>query len=271
MITQLLLLVTSYIATAYYGPNAFPVPDPLDGRVQESLRIEAAADGYFATDDKGRTADITARVQIPLFTRWANLSVWMPIHEWYDWTERGHGTGDVYLSTDIQILSPDFPCFRDKRNRRYIPDMAVRAALKTASGEQSERYRHFDDPGYWFDLSIGKSIVRGDWEVRGSATAGFLCWQTLTSRQDDALYYGLTAMVKHRYVSLRTSWQGYSGWEVGDKPMTITAIVSGHIRGFEPFVRYQYGIRDYPFHQVRIGLAWNVDILNRKTKADSQK
>ena len=41
----------------------------------------------------------------PLFTRWANLSVWMPVYEWYNQFDgTGSGAGDVYISTDIQVL-----------------------------------------------------------------------------------------------------------------------------------------------------------------------
>lgn len=77
--------------------------------------------------------------------------------------------------------------------------------------------------------------------------------------------YGLQLFAKAKYVSLRATWGGYMGWEKsGDCPMSIKAQVNGHIKGFEPFVAYQYGIKDYPFHQLRIGLAYNLDILKYK-------
>ena len=34
--------VPTGITPAYFGPNAFPVPDMLDGRVQNHLRVEIA-------------------------------------------------------------------------------------------------------------------------------------------------------------------------------------------------------------------------------------
>lgn len=255
-----LLLAATYIATAFFGPNAFPVPTPLDGRVQDSLHIEVAADGYFSATH-GRTADVRLEATVPLFTRYASLTVWMPVQEWYDWTERGHGTGDVYVTTNIQLLTPSFPRLRETRAARYLPDVALRVGLKTASGEQAERKRHYDDPGYWFDLSAGKGWQVQDWRFRVSGTIGFLCWQTTTSRQNDAYYYGLGAEVRHTYVGLKVGWQGYTGWETGDKPMTIGATLSGYAKGFEPFVKYEYGLRDYPYHAVRVGLAYNLNIL----------
>ena len=57
------------------------------------------------------------------------------------------------------------------------------------------------------------------------------------------------------------------GWErYGDAPMSIKARAAGHVKGFEPYVQYQYGIKDYPFHQIRVGLVYNLDILGRATK-----
>ena len=265
---------TTGIAPAYFGPNAFPVPDMLDGRVQKQLRAEIAGDGYFGFQGD-KTADAFARVFIPLFTDRVNLTVWMPVMEWYEMTpERqrvcrlqdsaaiaGHGAGDAYFSTDIQIL----------RDRKWAPDIALRAACKSASGGQYELARHYDCPGYFFDLSLGKSWYLGEKqeakgvELRVAGSAGFLCWQTDNGRQNDAVMYGLQLLLRSQYVSLRTTWSGYVGWEnAGDRPMIIKGRLSGHAKRFEPYVEYQYGIKDYPFHMVRVGLAYHIDVLKKK-------
>lgn len=268
------------IAPAYFGPNAFPVPDMLDGRVHNHLRVEIAGDGYFGFQGD-KTADAFARVFIPLFTDRVNLTIWMPVMEWYEMTQErqrvcrlqdsaaivGHGAGDAYFSTNIQIL----------RDRKWAPDIALRAACKSASGGQYELARHYDCPGYFFDLSLGKSWYIGDEamrqkgdkargvELRVAGSAGFLCWQTDNGRQNDAVMYGLQMLVKSQYVSLRTTWSGYVGWEnKGDRPMIIKGRLCGHAKGFEPYVEYQYGIKDYPFHMVRVGLAYNIGILKKK-------
>ena len=249
------------IAPAFFGPNAFPVPDMLDGLTQSELHLELAGEGYFGYDGS-RTGDIFARVRVPLFTRWANISLWMPVYGWYNqYDGRGSGAGDVYISADIQILHNEW--FKTP-NAKYIPQMTLRAALKTASGEQMERRRHYDCPGYFFDLSMGQSIPMKHVTLRLAGSAGFLCWQTDNGRQNDAVMYGLQAALKHEYVSLQATWGGYFGWErYGDRPMTIKARVAGHVKGFEPYVQYQYGIKDYPFHQVRMGLVYHVKVLKR--------
>ena len=249
------------IAPAYFGPNALPVIDMLDGRTQSQLSVELAGEGYIGFHHNN-TIDIFARACVPLFTRWANLSIWMPVYGWYDqYDGKGSGAGDVYIATDIQVLHNEW--FKSER-AKYIPQMTVRVGIKTASGEQFERRRHYDCPAYFFDASMGQSIPMGPVELRFAGSAGFLCWQTDNGRQNDAVMYGLQATLRHEYVSLQATWGGYVGWERhGDAPMSIKARVAGHVKGFDPYVQYQYGIKDYPFHQVRVGLAYHINVLKR--------
>lgn len=252
------------VAPAFFGPNALPIPDMLDGRTYEQLRVEIAADGYFGNDGS-RTADLFARVHVPVFTRWANVSVWMPVYEWYSQADgTGSGAGDVYLSTDIQVLHNSW--FKSER-AKYIPQMTLRLGMKTASGEQFSRKRHYDSPAYFFDAAIGESFGLGAIELRLAASAGFLCWQTSNARQNDAVMYGVQAQVRHEFFSLQTTWGGYVGWErYGDAPMSLKVRAAGHIKGFEPYVQYQWRIKDYPCHHLRVGLAYNIDILHRAAK-----
>lgn len=250
------------IAPAYFGPNALPVIDMLDGRTQRELGLEIAGEGYIGYQERNRTADIFARVCVPLFTRWANLSVWMPVFGWYDqYDGKGQGAGDVYIATDIQVLHNEW--FRSDR-AKYIPQMTIRLGMKTASGEQFERRRHYDCPAYFFDASMGQTIPMGPLSLRLAGSAGFLCWQTDNGRQNDAVMYGLQAQLRHEYASLQATWGGYVGWERhGDAPMTVKVRAAGHVKGFEPYIQYQYGIKDYPFHQIRVGLVYHIAILDR--------
>ena len=253
------------IAPAYFGPNALPIIDMSDGMTYDHLRLELAADGYFGY--KGdRTADLFARAHVPLFTRWANLSVWMPVYEWYSQTDgKGSGAGDVYISTEVQVLHNEW--FKTE-HAKYIPQMTIRLGMKTASGGQFERRRHYDSPGYFFDAAMGQSIPLPHVTLRFAGSIGFLCWQTDNGRQNDAVMYGLQAQMRHEYFSLQATWGGYFGWEKhGDAPMSLKIRAAGHIKGFEPYAQYQWGIKDYPFHHIRIGLVYNINILHRKQSA----
>ncbi|MDE6633901.1 MAG: hypothetical protein K2J96_01395, partial [Bacteroidaceae bacterium] len=130
----------------------------------------------------------------------------------------------------------------------------------------------------FFDTSLAKSFALGhnrQWEhrLRLALSTGFLCWQTDNGRQNDAVQYGVLLKWENRRFSLSETLAGYSGWENGcrnggaeahDRPMVLGTDFQYHIRKFDIVARYQYGLRDYPYHQVRIGLAYRWDILKKK-------
>ena len=68
----------SKIGPAYFGPNAFPVPDMLDGRTSSELKLELYGDCFLGTTTGNVADDITgdlfAKLTIPLFTPKANLT-----------------------------------------------------------------------------------------------------------------------------------------------------------------------------------------------------
>ena len=209
----------SRVSPLYFGPNALPVPDILDGRVSEKLYLELDYD-WFSGHYGDMTHTLSAKVRVPLFTPRVNLSVWMPVVEGYRYTPealehfrplvrraRGTQVGNVYVSTDIQVF----------RERRIMPGITVRAAVITASGDGDEYSRYFDAPGYFFDASVGKSLELG-----------------------------------HPFF-----WQGYNGWMGdGDRPMVIQASLTFKAGGFRPVIAYEYGLRDWPYSHLRIGLAY---------------
>ncbi len=272
--------VPSKIGPAYFGPNAFPVPDMLDGRTSSELKLELYGDCFLGTTT-GRvsddiTSDLFAKLTIPLFTPKANLTVWMPIFEYfytsaelnalrrlpapYDTTAlQGMDSGDVYVSADIRILSQE---------KHYI-DMTARAALKTASANKFAEGRCYDAPGYFFDAAFGRGFHFGgsNHTLRVAVSGGFLCWQTDNGRQNDAVMYG--AMVAYRYknFSIDTTFGGYVGWEGdGDCPMTLKTNLSYHINNLSLRMGYQVGFKDWPYHQIRNGATYAFDILSQMTK-----
>lgn len=276
--------VPSLISPYYFGPNAFPVPDMLDGRVEDELRIELSGD-YFLGERGDHTENVLLKANIPLWTPRVNLTLWMPVVEWYKNSDHNMATcrikdehkesarkgclsGDVFVSTDIHLLT----------ERKWRPDWTVRAALKTASGGEYYHARYYDGPGYFFDTSLGKSLALGHnlgWKhsLRLVVSTGFLCWQTDNGRQNDAVQYGVMLKWENARFALSQSLSGYSGWEhnisnggeyAHDCPMVLKTNFSYRIKQWEVVVAYQYGIRDYPYQQFRLGVAYNVNILSRR-------
>ena len=257
----------SKIAPGYFGPNAFPVPEMSDGRTSSHWKAEIYADHFFSTRydwHEDYTTDIFARLTIPLFTSRANLVVWGQLYEFFHSGEAVnayrrlsfkedvdyHTSGDIYISTDFQTLLQE----------RHGLDMTLRAVLKTASGDRYEYARYYDSPGYFFDATFARDfdLADGDVSFRVALSGGFLCWQTDNGRQNDAVMYGaLASMIAGRF-SLKTQFGGYVGWEGdGDSPMTLRADASWSFGKLSVAAGYQYGFKDWPFHQLRLGLIYS--------------
>lgn len=267
----------SLVAPGYFGPNAFPVPDMLDGTTSSDLRVELYGDGFLCSMAGNPTDDITldlfAKATIPLFTDRVNLVIWMPVVEWFrsgpavnvlrrvqdpDRWISGVDSGDAYVSTDILIL--------DERKRGC--GLVLRAALKSASGNSFGTARVYDAPGYFFDVAVGRDIVKsadGKTLFRTALSAGFLCWQTGNGRQNDAVMYGALASLRTGPFKAEVNYGGYVGWEgKGDRPMTLKTKLSWSIGRCSINAMYQVGFVDWPFHQVRLGAAYSFPLNLQK-------
>lgn len=264
------LATPSLISPYYFGPNAFPIPDDLEGTTLNKMRLEIGAD-YFAGYQGDKTTDIYFKLTLPLFSERVNMSIWMPAKEWWTTTPeraltcrlnperalKGNLSGDVYISTDIWLLQAE----------KYGVDLAIRAAMKTASGGDFEFARYYDSPAYFFDASLSKAFGLGGEifkELRFSFSTGFLCWQTNNGRQNDAVMYGFTANLRTKHFTFRESLAGYAGWEsninkglkAGDRPFSLKSDIIYYYKNFEFLARFQHGLNDYPFNQFRIGLGY---------------
>lgn len=266
-----------FISPNYFGPNAFPVPDMLKGTA-DKLELEVCANGALghlaSTRDKTLSADFL--LHVPLWTDRVNLSVWIQAWEIYEDTPEvrvlrrvrpeepltGGLTGDCYFSVDMLAL----------REKRFAPAVTVRAACKTASGDEFERARYYDCPGYFFDLCASKGIpVSKNLSLSAALSAGFLCWQIADGRQNDALMYGVSLGLESSPLVFHADFGGYSGrLRDGDHPMTIklrAQILPG--KRVSPMVCYQRGFRDWPFDQLGLGARFSFDVLHgRQAKND---
>ncbi len=261
-ITKPDLSTSTKIAPDYFGPSAFPIPDMLDGRISNTFSATLAADIF-----DGHRGDMTEGVYIniaaPLFSDRVTMNLWLTSAvEWYQMSEeshahaslgddialRGYEFGDAYISTDIHLM-------REQKNR---PDISVRVALKTALGYGFYKARYYDGPGYFFDVAAGKSKYLNHpffSELRLAASTGFLCWQTDNGRQNDAVMYGIQCKLASKLFTLSGTFGGYSGWENdGDRPMSVKSELRFHLGRIEPIIYNQYGIKDYPFTQWRVGI-----------------
>ena len=261
------LSVPSKIAPAYFGPNAFPGPDMTGGRTASHWKLEAYVDNYVGRDygwSEDYTASMFLRLTVPLFSERVNLVIWGPLVEYFQMSEQVCKarrvtagaplsktiTGDVYVSTDFMVLTQE----------QHGIDVAMRAALKSASGNDYSTARYYDNAGYFFDASAGRTftIIPDQSQFNIAASAGFLCWQTDNGRQNDAVMYGVKASCTYRFLSLSGEYGGYVGWERdGDTPMTLKTRLSADIGNVTLCLGHQVGLVDWPFHQLRFGIQLN--------------
>jgi hypothetical protein len=277
----ILLFKSIYAQTPYspawFGPNANPVSEFTDARIPSKTTVSLMADYYFGEGDQ--TQNGYFKIEFPLLPERISFKIWSTVLENYEVSEQvseeremngttsGIANGDFYVQTRIRLLT-------EKKN---APSIILNSTLKTASGTNSVERRYFDTPGYYFDAEIGKSFYTKSSfisEIRAVADLGFMCWETRDiSTQDDAPMYGAKIILGNQSWKLENTLSGYWGWmhtnvlygyDYGDAPMVYTAKITKLTKNINYFAQYQYGITDFPYQQVRVGVSFTLDKLTPK-------
>jgi hypothetical protein len=267
-------------STAWFGPNANPVPEFTDATIPAKTTITLTGDYYFGHGDQ--TENGYAKIEFPLIPERVSFKVWSTILEHYQVTDQlsaqramldgntyGKANGDIYFQTRILLL----------KENKNVPDIILNTTLKTASGTYQQYRRYFNTPGYYFDAEIGKSLhTQSSFisEIRAVVNVGFMCWETeRQSTQDDAPMYGGKIIIGNQNWKLENTLSGYWGWmhtnvrygaDYGDAPMVYAAKITKLTKNINYFAQYQYGINDFPYQQVRLGVSFTIDKLTPKYK-----
>lgn len=258
---------------AWFGPNALPVPEFNDARIPSNTTIQLMGDYYFGKGDVTKNAYF--KIELPLLPNFVSFKIWTSMFERYKVTEElsnerqmsgnmaGKANGDFYVQTRISLLN----------EKKSFPAIILNSTLKTASGTNFKARRYFDTPGYYFDLEIGKSIAINNTainEIRFVGNIGFLCWETTNSTQNDAPMYGAKIITGNKKWQWENTLSGYYGWmhtnhnyssDYGDAPLVLATKLSLKLHKIDYFTQYQYGIKDYPYHQLRVGVSVEIEDL----------
>jgi hypothetical protein len=250
------------MSTSYMGPNALPVPELTNGRIDSSAELEVAGDYHYSKGDK--TTGFYLRGSLPLYENRVSFSVDVVPYEWFRMdtatrderaarTQSGEGGagGDIYFYSNIQLV----------RNKEYLPDILFRAAMRTASGTNLGNARYTDAPGYFFDVSAGKNYSLKKNILRLYVLGGFYTYQTydLNHPQNDCLLYGIGADIHFSKIIFSQSLAGYSGYlNIGDKPMVYRASVRLKNKMFDWKFSYQVGLNDYDYQRFRLSLIFHL-------------
>ena len=259
---------TNYITLtpAYMGPNALPVPDVRNGRLRSTPTLQLAGEAHFSAGDDTQNAWLN--LDLPLYSDRVTFALQYVPLEYYrmdmatrderaarDFDGKGFASGDVYLGTHIQLL----------RDHARSPDVLLTFTLRTASGNRLSAARFTDSPGYYFDVSVGKSYAVGERvHLRPHLMLGFYAWQTYRSDyfQNDALLYGAGVDMELDKLTLTTALGGYGGYiGQGDQPMVFRlGLETQREKGVEYLGRAEWGLRDFPYRSLRVGVGlrlWN--------------
>ena len=243
----------------YFGPNAFPIPVLRSGKVSDRYEIEARGEYHYFSGDK--TTNLYTRALLPFFRGRAGVEVSVNLFEKYkmepEIVEERHAIGpespitchgDVIISSFFQLLI----------NEKWV-DAMVNLNLKTASGGRVCDARYTDAATYWFDLTLGKNLIKPKenyFSLRVQAMAGFYCWMTndIIHRQNDAVLYGIGLTGSYLNVTLSTDFSGFKGYKSnGDNSMAWRNNLRYEFRKNILSFRYNLGIRDNLYDTLSLG------------------
>lgn len=253
------------IAPAFLGPNALPVPDMSKGQLDTTMQFEVGGDLHFSKGD--HTQDAFVRAYLPFENNKVAISLEVIPIEYFttDTITRdlrasrgksgeGKAGGDIYFTTYVQLL----------KNRKSLPDLTLRAALRTASGTNLGEARYTDGPGYYFDVSAGKTYeLSASSSLRWFGMAGLYVYQTfdVDHLQNDCFLFGGGAEWKFRKVSLREELAGYSGYmSNGDKPLVLRSTLQWNASKLSYKFSYQHSLRDFPTERLRLSLVYRFNV-----------
>ena len=252
------------LSPGYMGPNAFPVPEVKTGQIEKSLTFETAVEGHF--NEHEETKNIFTRLFIPFKNKKVGLQLFIVPFEMYkydefirkqrsstDYNGQGVASGDLYIGTHIQVIE----------NHIVLPDILLTINIKTASGNQYGAARFSDAPGYYFDLSFGKSIeLSQETKLRLYAMLGFYAWQTNLPDhfQNDAVIYGLGANLEFKNLCINQNFGGFDGYlDNGDHSQVYRLDIQTKLNSSVNYgIRFQYGMKDFDYQSIRFSMLYNL-------------
>ena len=247
-------------SSEYFGPNALPPLQALNGLIPQEGNFDFSALGHFAKGDL--TLNNYVKVQIPLAKGLVAFNTWLVPIEYYQTDTvirdkrralerdgRGIAGGDFYFTSLIQVI----------KDHEKLPNIIFRMGFKTASGTNQKAARYTETPGYYFDVTAGKDLKNSAFSY--SLGAGFYAWQTYSAvnPQDDAFSYAVRLDYKGlKSILLQSNLRGYLGYRNnGDRPMIaqLGAEISLS-KQMQGIIKVQHGIFDYPFTSAELGISY---------------
>ena len=251
------------VSPGFMGPNALRLPDDNIARTDSFIIAEVGTE--FHTGDGDNTFNPYGSISFPLFTKRAMLQIYTMPYEYFKTDTivrdlrkarhkeaKGWSKGDIYIVTWIQLIE----------NHRNLPDIVLRTALKTASGENLQNARFTDSPAYFFDIAAAKNFkISRLAYVRPFAAYGIYVYQTNLDNnyQNDCWMYSAGLLLSAKHTKTSASISGYNGYlEIKDKPIVLRANFAYLFDNSEIRFLMQKGIRDISHFTFRLSYAYKI-------------
>ena len=268
---------TNYLimSPARFGPNALPVPDLRNGRIEGERYFETTASSHFSDGDN--TFDWSLRYYHPFLDNRIAIDFYMVAAEYYTLSAKvrdqrkirssspeGVAVGDLFFGTIIQLV----------RERERFPDLTLEMYCKTTSGGGLQDARFTDHPAYYFNMNFGKDLGSKVLDkVRWYGLLGFYNWQTNLDDylQNDAPSYGLGLQLSksgYRIDNQFCGYLGYISWKnepvvrnsekpylyTGDQPLVYRLKLMKERKRTKLTFEFQQGLNDFKYSTFRFGI-----------------
>lgn len=254
------------MSPAYFGPNAFPIPEINQGLIGTNLELETALEEHFNSHE--HTLNLYNKLFIPIEKNKIGIILTMVPIEYYNYDTiirdqrfsrnyngNGFANGDLYIGTQIQVL----------RDRIGWPDVLLGINIRTASGNEYGSARFPDSPGYYFNVSLGKTyeIKKAFFpSLRIYANLGFYVWQTnlYAHFQDDAFLYGGGFQFNTKVFSMTNEIGGLYGYlNNGDRPFVYRfRLQTERKKAINLSLQFENGMHDYNFRSLRFSILYQI-------------
>jgi hypothetical protein len=246
----------------YQGPNSLPVPRITNGSIDSNFTISATGQLHYSKGDQTQNLNIYANYCL-VKDRISFDLVWVPYerytmstvikekrHVFSQFFDDQEATGEVHLNTNIQLLN---------KWRKNI-QLALRIGYRFPSGSGFGAARYTDGPGYYFDLSAGKSIAHTP--LKWIGMLGFYTWQIESAEhnQDDAFMFGTGLEWNKPLLKIQGYIAGYLGYlkNSGDKPIVLRLQGEKKFNRISVLFGLQHGIHDFAFTSVEAGAKYQI-------------
>jgi hypothetical protein len=251
----------------FLGPNALPVPDLNDTKINFRTFVYAGARYQF--DKSERVINPEIGIYFPFQKNRIAFSFYSRLFEFFETDSvlrdkrfardsicSGVSKSESFLSARARVWE----------NLYFFPDFTIEFGLKLNTGKNLENARHTNAPGYWFLGNFAKDIYNKErFNVRIISMFGGFIWQAGDNQQNDSWLYGLGLQFKKKSTIVLFDASGYRGYRNnGDRPLVARFKLEQELKQFNYFIQYQRGINNFIGNGIFVGLKYKINWIDTK-------